>query len=196
MDVQTTGILTITIPQDFLDKAVYPITVDPTFGYTSVGASYSNYSSSGQYIFGTLYTLSENGYVSKLTRYDGAYSLNAYFKATIYSESPMTLQETAGDIVELDNTNQWNDLTFTSPIYLTAGNYFIGHVNINPVINWYDSGSTNQQKRADCTASSCYYSPPSTFPVSTGAARMTSIYATYTAGEETATSTRRVIITQ
>lgn len=32
------GILTITIPQDFLDKAVYPVTVDPDLGYTSVGA--------------------------------------------------------------------------------------------------------------------------------------------------------------
>jgi hypothetical protein len=33
------GILTVTIPQDFLDKANYPIVVDPTFGYTSQGAS-------------------------------------------------------------------------------------------------------------------------------------------------------------
>jgi hypothetical protein len=31
--------LLITIPQDFLDGAVYPVTLDPTFGYTTVGAS-------------------------------------------------------------------------------------------------------------------------------------------------------------
>lgn len=31
--------LTITVPQDFLDNAAYPVTVDPTFGYTSSGAS-------------------------------------------------------------------------------------------------------------------------------------------------------------
>src|SRR3989304_6143165 len=33
------GELTVTIPQKFLDDAVYPVVVDPTFGYTSKGAS-------------------------------------------------------------------------------------------------------------------------------------------------------------
>ena len=33
------GTLTITIPQKWLDTAVYPVTLDPTIGYTSVGAS-------------------------------------------------------------------------------------------------------------------------------------------------------------
>jgi hypothetical protein len=33
------GIMTITIPQDFLDNATYPIVVDPTFGYTTIGGS-------------------------------------------------------------------------------------------------------------------------------------------------------------
>ena len=36
------GELTVTIPQKFLDDAVYPVVVDPTFGYTSFGAT--NYS--------------------------------------------------------------------------------------------------------------------------------------------------------
>lgn len=33
------GDLNITVPQDFLDSATYPVTVDPTFGYTTRGAS-------------------------------------------------------------------------------------------------------------------------------------------------------------
>jgi hypothetical protein len=33
------GELTVTVPQEFLDNAVYPIIVDPTFGYTTLGAS-------------------------------------------------------------------------------------------------------------------------------------------------------------
>jgi len=32
--------LTITIPQDYVDICVYPMTIDPTFGYTSVGESW------------------------------------------------------------------------------------------------------------------------------------------------------------
>ena len=31
--------LTITVPQQFLDEATYPITIDPDFGYTSIGTS-------------------------------------------------------------------------------------------------------------------------------------------------------------
>jgi len=65
-DVQTAGYLRITLPQAFLDSAVYPVTVDPTFGYTSKGGSntviYEN-------IAGCLYPLSEDGTVTKLSVY-------------------------------------------------------------------------------------------------------------------------------
>ena len=33
------GTATLTVPQAFLDSAVYPVVIDPTFGYTTVGAS-------------------------------------------------------------------------------------------------------------------------------------------------------------
>lgn len=36
---ETLGSLTITIPQDFLDKAIYPVVVDPTIGFTTLGVS-------------------------------------------------------------------------------------------------------------------------------------------------------------
>ena len=36
------GLYEITIPQDFLDKAVYPIKSNDTFGYESIGGSYTN----------------------------------------------------------------------------------------------------------------------------------------------------------
>ena len=36
------GILSVNVPQDFLDNANYPVVVDPTFGYTSQGASSQN----------------------------------------------------------------------------------------------------------------------------------------------------------
>jgi len=31
--------LTITVPQQFLDEAVYPVTIDPDFGYSTIGSS-------------------------------------------------------------------------------------------------------------------------------------------------------------
>src|SRR3990167_1721314 len=33
------GVLSVTVPQKFLNVAVYPVKVDPTLGYTSIGAS-------------------------------------------------------------------------------------------------------------------------------------------------------------
>lgn len=33
------GIIRVVIPEEFLDSATYPVRVDPTFGYTSVGSS-------------------------------------------------------------------------------------------------------------------------------------------------------------
>lgn len=33
------GVLAIILPQQFLDEAVYPVTVDPDFGYTAIGGS-------------------------------------------------------------------------------------------------------------------------------------------------------------
>lgn len=49
------GNLNITVPQNFIDTAVYPIIIDPTFGYTSAGATtYTAASSEG--VFGTFAT--------------------------------------------------------------------------------------------------------------------------------------------
>jgi len=40
-------LLTVSVPQDYLDNAVYPILVDPTFGYATIGATYNGDVSSG-----------------------------------------------------------------------------------------------------------------------------------------------------
>ena len=38
------GILSVIVPRDFLDKATYPVTVDPTFGNDTVGGTNGTYS--------------------------------------------------------------------------------------------------------------------------------------------------------
>ena len=39
-DIEIDTEMHITIPQDFIDTATYPIVIDPTFGYTTTGASF------------------------------------------------------------------------------------------------------------------------------------------------------------
>lgn len=48
------GVMTITVPQKFLDTAVYPVIVDPTFGYTTAGGTATSVSSSSVAV-GSLY---------------------------------------------------------------------------------------------------------------------------------------------
>ena len=80
------GVLTITIPQEFLDKAVYPVTIDPTFGYESVGSTHT--SSSSDRILGSWFSCPESGTANSITFYlpgdlydDGPRKLGIYKKS-------------------------------------------------------------------------------------------------------------------
>jgi len=37
------GLMTITVPQDFLDKATYPVAIDPNYGYETVAGTWAEY---------------------------------------------------------------------------------------------------------------------------------------------------------
>jgi len=64
----TEGELTVTVPEDFLNKASYPVVVDPTFGYSSVGASSFSLGGESDGIKRyELSDLSEDGDVTQLT---------------------------------------------------------------------------------------------------------------------------------
>jgi hypothetical protein len=68
---EQTGILTISVDQTWLDNAAYPVKVDPTFGYTSGGASeYQIAVKSGATLFserlGNDYLISTNGTLTKI----------------------------------------------------------------------------------------------------------------------------------
>jgi hypothetical protein len=60
-------IATITIPQKFLDEAVYPVTIDPEFGYHTIGASETTWGAT--YVFGQEYACSETGTANFISAY-------------------------------------------------------------------------------------------------------------------------------
>ncbi len=55
------GHLLVTVPQFFLDSASYPVFVDPTLGYTTVGSSVGNL---GVYTLGNFFLSSANGTIT------------------------------------------------------------------------------------------------------------------------------------
>ena len=182
------GTLSVTVPQEFLDKATYPVKVDPTFGYTTAGATSVTMNQDAAYV--TKYALSEaNATVTKLTMYEKVSSAGTRnLKGLLYSDSaayPSTLLASSSAVSISNTTAAWQDLTFaTSTTLASATDYWLGFVGDTGTPSqtyYYDTGTTNQNYRRN-PSSGDYANPPSTYPAgATGAARKVSIYASYTA---------------
>lgn len=76
------GQLTITAPQDFLDKAVYPVMVDPTFGESGYGAG-EDYLTQA-YIYGRLLACPEAGTVTSISAHAGTQSGSGNLQLGVY----------------------------------------------------------------------------------------------------------------
>ena len=97
--------LKITVPQDFLNNAVYPVIIDPTFGYTSVGASNVSITATGLYYYALLNTTGVAGNISSYSFYgniSAAVSPNDVpFAMALYNNSSQALVDSSA----------YNDLT-------------------------------------------------------------------------------------
>lgn len=119
------GTLSVTIPQDFLDGAVYPVrhAAGLTFGYTTQGASAQN----GQVVLGNAFTMPANGTVTNITMYVSYNYYGGAHRAAIYNSTSLTNVGTS--IVKADcavDTNTgWID-NAVADTSLTGGvNYFL-----------------------------------------------------------------------
>jgi hypothetical protein len=128
-------ILSVSVPEEFLNNAVYPVRVDPTFGYTSVGGSYAeaattrNNFGNQQFIwtrFGTAYNISENLNITKLTAYldtmDDYDEQSASFKGALNNlDSEGTNKHGEIEIspeISIDDTDvpDWIDIPFSQNV--------------------------------------------------------------------------------
>lgn len=166
-----TGDLEITIPQDFLDNAVYPVTIDPTFGYTTGGATVSNNSSSATWVA----LLNQTGFAGVLGSLwfygDESNGANINFVLALYQNSngariDYTAQNNAA------NTSAgltWNSYNMIVGATLSAIGYDIGLSCATgsgySVVTWSYDTATN----AGGTNTSIVYAspPPATEPVNT-----------------------------
>lgn len=143
--------LTITLPQDFLNSAVYPVTIDPTFGYTSIGGS-----SGDAYInsFPCAYSpanMPEAGNVTDIKFYGNVASgtITAYCALYLTDSAtpaphPTTKQGTTGQVT-INTTLQWWTFNFSPSISQSAGNKGLAIGQATGSVNYYyDDGSENQ----------------------------------------------------
>ena len=181
---------TLTIPQDFLDEATYPVYVDPTIGYESVGASTAD----PNYIRGTLYnTPNANIQINTIYAYfgwsSGSPSVSNYYRMGIYNATTNALiaQTTQGSNNSANGTN-WFSLNITSPpdisansqIYLCAA--FNGYGDATYPLSdsiYYDFAPVTVTSKAGSYYSTTGGSFPATMTWSATETNKYSIYATY-----------------
>lgn len=197
------GILSVTIDEEWLKTAVYPVVVDPTFGFTSKGAtSHSLGISNIADIVGSKFAATEAGTLTSISCYleDGsnfpdfgghptwAELSGVTFIFAIYEDGTdgVLVDTTNEHTVNGSETNGFQELTFpATPANITAQNYWL--------YLWGDGGdsgfvmfffdSTGGDSRAG--NSSTYPNFPATLDdadFSNNAAWNVSIFATYTAG--------------
>lgn len=131
-------LLNITIDQNWLENASYPVVVDPTFGNDTSGSSYVTLGSNAAACFkaespsaGTVYDIY-------------AYSSGQYgFKAVIWDGDDGAVNK-AGSSIQTNTTPQWFSAGFFGgdPTMDAETDYYWGYVNLSGLRQYYDSGNT------------------------------------------------------
>lgn len=169
-------VLTVTIPQEFLDVAAYPVShaAGLTFGYTSAGVNMMQYAANG--IRCSLFT-GASGTVTKLTLSVSDDNGGAGFKGLIIRASGSSIiTNGVGSVAYADIPQQWVDSAISNAA-VNAEDYYLGAISNSSLFGvFYDAGGSIYYQ-----TSNSYASP--TNPTLTYAnANKLSIYATYTAG--------------
>ena len=120
------GTLSVTIDQGWLDAAIYPVRVDPNFGYEVAGGSSKAIIEN---IRGSVFTITEEGTGSSITFYAQSWGddVDAKLAAAIYlhSDSSLVGSTTPVDIGTTDQLTQWWTTNFASPPSLTASTAYV-----------------------------------------------------------------------
>lgn len=118
----TNDVMSITVPQDFLDAATYPVTVDPTFGYTTAGgtsAATSN-STAQQYSL-----LAQTGFAAAIQSYWWYGTNIVEIAGTVYNNSTKALVDHSSNNTSNGSTAGWNAIS-AGGTTLSAISYDIG----------------------------------------------------------------------
>lgn len=120
------GFIVETIPQSFLDTAKYPVKINATFGYTSVGGSTAGSGADYRTSFGGPYSPASDGDATAVSWYATGLS-NTPYTCGIYNDNagaPTTVLVQTGGSTE--DTDGWITKSIASTGILAANAYWIG----------------------------------------------------------------------
>ncbi len=181
---EQSGKLTVTIPQSFLDNAVYPVSIDPTFGYETEGGSTKRIIDT---ISGSWFNLDEPADISEITSYiEYSGPATQYYKNAIYDKSDASLEgvseETSGYDPGMSYISKW--ITHTISLTISTGDYYLVGWADGGFLNLYYDSSTDKGSYQDKT----YNNFPDPWSPTTENKKY-SIYATYTISTSSPTVT-------
>jgi len=169
-----TGTMTIIVPQEFLDNAVYPIIVDPTLGYTSLGGSSIGLKNS---IESNVYTSPDTGTLSSMSL--GVASGSGSGRSIKMGSYIDSTNARSGYTNQITNTsNGWNTSAFnTIDSELAAIAYKLGwKSNVTQMKVAFDSVTPPATYNMTDTFANTF---PSTYVPVSATARQWSLYLTY-----------------
>lgn len=143
--------MTVTVPQDFLDNAAYPVIVDPTFGYTTLGGTAATLAGSTRLskapgtITGTLTSISIG---AKLPGSTGT--------VRWYSMLNKTDSEAANSHGEVAFRSA-NATFTTTPTWFTQTHNSVLLTGISYLLNMFFHNGTNKQIMGDVSTSATRY---------------------------------------
>lgn len=152
----------------------------PTFGKTSIGASFNNFPI-GDALSTSRFTLSETGVVTKLTLYYKGTSVSPLHeagdvRAVIFSVAAGEPDELVAlsDAVNSPTTDGWIDFPISPSVELPPGDYYLGAHSALRKVGAMDTAGTNRN------ASDTYSDGTlTTWPGGTTSTLQKSVYATY-----------------
>jgi hypothetical protein len=170
--------LTVTIPQEFLDTAVYPIIVDPNFGYETAGGAVASSHDriSGSQFTGAAGTLDS---ISVYRPFTPAHT--GYCNAAIYLHSDLSKVAQGTQISLATNYDNWDVFTISGSPSISAVDYVLAgwstDASLGNDMRYDDGDGTTQGHYQSLTYNATFPDPL----VPTHEDRKYSIYATYTA---------------
>lgn len=135
-------IATITIPQEWLDNAAYPILIDPEFGYTSAGGTGIAVSPNMIYTHGDTYMGAVSTGVS-MSVYAAKGAADANVQMALYRTNATKVTNGSTPSVLVNNTARWWTSNFTTPPVLAAEGYYLILNQETALYYAYDVAGTN-----------------------------------------------------
>lgn len=181
INITSNNILILSVNRTWLDNAVYPVNIDPTFGYTSIGASISSSQNAWAHRVTNstlMYNATAGDVVTNISIYaKTSAGLNNNHRLAIYNiTEPVTMNRKIGNssFFSLSTTASWHTTNVNIPLVGGVRHFIAVGDSGRTRDNYYDTGLVQSLSSTGDTPL------PVTWSEGGSGTQVLSMYATYT----------------